>query len=167
MILRMLYRGGSRIFFRRGCTRLLLYFNANKPHSILQNTNCIRKPQVISGEGAHPLHPPPRSAPALEHINKCVFAHNDLETNHVVLEKRDDQVLHPVIIDFGKSVAFSKANNPVPKPAHLKGKYKNSYIAPEPVDGPGKPSIESDVYLLAFMIQSVNTILKFKNTACG
>ena len=29
----------------------------------LQNTSCIRKPQVISGRGAHPLHPPPRSAP--------------------------------------------------------------------------------------------------------
>ena len=28
-----LSRGGSRIFFRRGCTRLLLYFNTNKPHS--------------------------------------------------------------------------------------------------------------------------------------
>ena len=29
----------------------------------LQNTKCIRKPQVISGGGgAHPLHPPPRSA---------------------------------------------------------------------------------------------------------
>ena len=60
-------RGGSRIFFRRGCTRLLLYFNTNKPHSFfLQNTSCIRKPQVISrggGKGAHPLHPPPRSGP--------------------------------------------------------------------------------------------------------
>ena len=30
----------------------------------LQNTSCIRKPHVISGGGAHPLHPPPRSAPA-------------------------------------------------------------------------------------------------------
>ena len=60
-------RGGSRIFFTRGCTRLLLYFNTNKPHSFLfflQNTSCIRKPQVISGGDAHPLHPPPRSAPA-------------------------------------------------------------------------------------------------------
>ena len=30
----------------------------------LQDTSCIRKPQVISrgGGGAHPLHPPPRSA---------------------------------------------------------------------------------------------------------
>ena len=27
-------------------------------------TVLIRKPQVISGGGAHPLHPPPRSAPA-------------------------------------------------------------------------------------------------------
>ena len=59
-------RGGSRIFFRRGCTRLLLYFNTNKPQFFLHNTSCIRKPQVISGGrgGAHPLHPPPRSAPA-------------------------------------------------------------------------------------------------------
>ena len=49
------YRGGSRIFFRRGCSRLLLYFNTNKPFGFffLQNTSCIciRKPQVISGGG--------------------------------------------------------------------------------------------------------------------
>ena len=59
-------RGGSRILFRRGCTHLLLYFNTNKPPTFffLQNTNCIRKPQVISGGGgAQPLHPPPRSTP--------------------------------------------------------------------------------------------------------
>ena len=31
----------------------------------LQNTSCIRKPQVISWRGAHPLHPPPRSAPGV------------------------------------------------------------------------------------------------------
>ena len=32
----------------------------------LQNTSCIRKPQVISGGGgAHPLHPPPRTAPVI------------------------------------------------------------------------------------------------------
>ena len=64
-LLLTMFRGGSRIFFRRGCTRLLLYFNTNKPHSVffLQNTSYIRKPQVISRRGAHPLHPPPRSAP--------------------------------------------------------------------------------------------------------
>ena len=59
-------QGRIQDFFRRGRTRLLLYFNTNKPHSFffLQNTSCIRKPQVISGGGGvHPLHPPPRSAP--------------------------------------------------------------------------------------------------------
>ena len=63
------YRGGSRIFFRRGCTRLLLQFNTNKPHSfffcripvVLENLRSSRK----EGGGAHPLHPPPRSAPGL------------------------------------------------------------------------------------------------------
>ena len=39
--------------------------NTNKPHTFLQSTSCIRKPQVISGKGAHPLHPPSRSAPAV------------------------------------------------------------------------------------------------------
>ena len=58
-------RGGSRILFRRGCTRLLLYFNTNRPHIFFfwQKTSCIRKPQVISGGGGRtpctlPLDPP-------------------------------------------------------------------------------------------------------------
>ena len=56
--------------FRRGCTRVLVYFNTNKPHSFfLQNTSCIRKPQVISGGGrvrtpcTLPLDPPLNSVP--------------------------------------------------------------------------------------------------------
>ena len=60
-------RGGSRIFFRRGCTRPLLYFNTNKPHSFFFG----RIPVVLEhrrssqgGRGGAPLHPPPRSAPA-------------------------------------------------------------------------------------------------------
>ena len=63
-------------FFRRGCTSLLLYFNTNKSHSFfLQNTSCIRKPQVISRRGggdAHPLHPPPISAPACSSSRVCL-----------------------------------------------------------------------------------------------
>ena len=57
-------QGRIQDFFRKGCTCLLLYFNTNKPHSFfLQNTSCIRKPQVISGRGgcappAPPLDPP-------------------------------------------------------------------------------------------------------------
>ena len=74
------YRDESRIFFRRGCTDLLLYFNTNKPHSFffLQNTSCIRKPQVISGRGAtHPLHPPPRSAPVLSLLTTARLTWNE------------------------------------------------------------------------------------------
>ena len=37
-----------------------VYFNTNKPHSFfLQNTSCIRKPQVISGGGGAPPAPSP------------------------------------------------------------------------------------------------------------
>ena len=76
--------------------------------------------------------------------------HNDLKCNNVVLEKREDQLLHPIIVDFGKSVAFTKAKIAIPKPSHLKGHYKNSYIALELVDGMGKPSVERDVYSLTY-----------------
>ena len=55
-------RGGSRIFFRRGCTRLLLYFNTNKPHGFF-----CRIPVVLenrrSSQGGGGVRPPPRSAP--------------------------------------------------------------------------------------------------------
>ena len=63
------FRGGSRIFFRRGCTLVSCSTSTPINHivfSFLQNTSCIRKPQVISGgEGVHPLSPPPRSTPAV------------------------------------------------------------------------------------------------------
>ena len=60
------HRGGSRIFFRRGCTRLLLYFNSNKPHSFfLAEYQLYQKTagHLRGWGGSHPLHPPPRSAP--------------------------------------------------------------------------------------------------------
>ena len=58
-------RGGSRIFFRRGCTRLLLYFNTNKPHSfffcgipvVLENRRSSREGGVRT-PCTLPLDPP-------------------------------------------------------------------------------------------------------------
>ena len=51
--------------------RLLLYFNTNKPHSffcripvVLENR---RSSRGGGGGAAHPLHPPPRSAPESRH----------------------------------------------------------------------------------------------------
>ena len=54
-------------FFRRGCTPLLLYFNTNKPHFFFCRIPVVlenRRSSRGGGWGAHPLHPPPRSAPA-------------------------------------------------------------------------------------------------------
>ena len=63
------FRGGSRIFFRRGCTRLLLYFNTNNPHFFFGRIPVVlenqRSSQGGGGAGAYPLHPPPRSAPEI------------------------------------------------------------------------------------------------------
>jgi len=103
------------------------------------------------------------TADALNHVHRCGYAHNDLKSNNVVLEKREDERLHPVIIDFGKSVLLIKAKNPPAKPMHVRGQYKDSYIAPELVDGTGKPSIKSDIYALSFMIKSVYRLLHFRN----
>ena len=62
----MLAQGRIQDFFRRGCTRLLLYFNTNKPHSFFFG----RIPVVLENRrssqgrgGCAPPHPPPRSAP--------------------------------------------------------------------------------------------------------
>lgn len=102
---------------------------------------------------------------ALDHIHSCGYAHNDLKSNNVVLEKREDERLHCVIIDFGNSVMLCKARNPPPKPAHLRAHYKDSYIAPELIDGTGKPSIKSDIYALAFLVKTVYNISRFCNVA--
>ena len=61
--------------------RLLLYFNTNKPHScffFLQNTSCIRKPQVISGgvrtSCTLPLDPPlPSVVPCSSLLSRRLF----------------------------------------------------------------------------------------------
>ena len=74
-------RGGSRIFFWRGCTTTSIPIN----HILflLQNTSCIRKPQVILEAGvgggvggAHPLHPPLRPAPGLYLSDRCCIWEN-------------------------------------------------------------------------------------------
>lgn len=41
------------------------------------------------------------------------------------------------------------------KPSHLKGHYNNICTAQKLVDGTGRPSIESDVYSLDYLINTV------------
>ena len=61
-------QGRIQDFFLGGCALVSCATSTPINHIVfhfLQNTSCIRKPQVIrGGGGAHPLHPPPRSAPA-------------------------------------------------------------------------------------------------------
>ena len=59
--------GADPVFFLGGGALVSCSSSTPINHIVffLQNTSCIRKPQVISGGGGdeHPLHPPPRSAP--------------------------------------------------------------------------------------------------------
>ena len=100
-------------------------------------------------------------------MHRCGYAHNDLRADNIVLERGEDERLHPVIIDFGKSVAFSEAKNPPPKPEHLKSMYKDSYIAPELVNDTGKPSVTSDVYSLAFLVKKTLWNVEFLEHCCS
>ena len=87
---------------------LVLKFHGNGDESLAVNKAAKNKIVSVKRDWNRIFYD---TADALEHIHKCGFANNDLKTSHVVvLEKRDHQVLHPVITDFGKSVAFSKAN---------------------------------------------------------
>ena len=61
----------------------------------------------------------------------------------------------PVIVEFGKSDVFCKNKNAVPKPLHKKGHYKNNCIASKLVDWTERPSVESDVYFLDYLINTV------------
>ena len=51
----------------------------------MQNTSCIRKPQVISEGGAHPLHPLPRSAPVEDRSPRFLeLSENKLPTDRAL-----------------------------------------------------------------------------------
>ena len=70
-------QGRIQDFFRRGCTRLLLYFSTNKPYFFFCRISVvIENRRVISrgggGGSAQPLHPPPGSASAQDLILRSV-----------------------------------------------------------------------------------------------
>ena len=53
------FGGGSRVFFRRGCTRLLLYFNTNKPHTFFCRIPVVLENRRSSQGGCAPPAPSP------------------------------------------------------------------------------------------------------------
>ena len=94
-----IFRGGSRIFFRRVCTRLLLYFNTNKPHSFFFGRipvvleNCRSSP---GKGGAHPQHPPPRSTPDMYWVFDFACLNIAIFCNHEKSQIKDPRNKVPI-----------------------------------------------------------------------
>ena len=57
--------------------------------------------------------------------------------------------------------SYDAWKKPNAKPVCMRGNYKNSYIAPELIDGTCKPSVKTDIFAFCFMIKSVYRLLKF------
>ena len=74
VVLNLLLRGGSRIFFRRGCTRLLLYFNTNKPHTTHNN-------YFSMSSRSH------RKVKPQQHFCKTFLNSSNLESNPILTKK--------------------------------------------------------------------------------
>ena len=99
-------------------------------------------------------------ADAMQHIHHCGYIQNDLKSNNVVFETTESSHPKSVIIYFRKSVLAAKAKKPNAKPLCMGVQYKNSYIAPELINGTCKPSV-TDIFSLCFLIKSVYGLLKF------
>lgn len=97
---------------------------------------------------------------ALDRVHVMGFLHNDLKSNNVVLEKREDHY-NPIIIDFGKA---RKKNNPKPLKVmslekQIKYSKKYPHIAPEIPRGLARQSVQSDVFSLGYMFSSIYDLL--------
>ena len=87
----IVYRGGSRIYLGGGA---LVSCSTTTPvnHIVffLQNTNCIRNLQgTAGGGGAHPLHPPARSAPGSWVLQVFVTSITLRQFSHIVLQQSE------------------------------------------------------------------------------
>lgn len=88
-----------------------------------------------------------RISTTLEYIHSKGYLHNDLESNNVLLERRND-CFRPVIIDFGKSKQIAKVGQ-----SSRNSKIRRAdYIAPEVRNG-FKETTASDVYSLGKMLK--------------
>ena len=86
--------------------------------------------------------------------------HNDLKSNNVVMEQQK-QEWNPVIIDFGKARFFSNPKPVMSLPQANQEEYGKRYphIAPEIVNGSGRQSYASDIYLLSKIFLAVLDLL--------
>ena len=80
----------------------------------------------------------------LHHVHTRQILHNDLKSNNVVVEKRND-MWNPVIIDFGKARFISDPKPRVSLMASSQQSFKRRYphIAPEIVAGSGHRAVRT------------------------
>ena len=108
----LLLQGRIQDFFLGGGTLVSCSTSTPINHIVYLYTSCIRKPQVISGGGAHPLHPPPRSASVLGATTgagllcKTALRGGQFDKNEFIKEMNltDDKVVDfaPLITRFEK-----------------------------------------------------------------
>ena len=98
-----------------------------------------------------------RISTTLEYIHSKGYLHNDLKSNNVLLERRNDS-FRPVIIDFGKSKPIEKERQSS-KNSKLRAA---DYIAPE-VRNDFKETAASDVYSLGKMLEGAVFGRSFSN----
>ena len=93
---------------------------------------------------------------ALQYLHQRGIIHNDLKSDNIVLESRGNDMLSPVIIDFGKACLLKDAMfhrvNKADQPEYMK---KHGHIAPEVIAGQCKQSESSDIFALGFTVAEV------------
>ena len=96
----------------------------------------------------------------LEHVHSKGYLHNDIKSNNIILEKKEEDSYVPYLIYFGKSHLI----NTEPQNA---GRQKRPYLAPEVCNGELQ-STASDIYSVGYMLRSTFRQLQkenFKNVA--
>ena len=97
---------------------------------------------------------------AFDHVHDVSVLHNDLKSDNILLEKRQEK-WNPVIIDFGKARFISKPKQLMSLSSSAQERYRKLYphIATEIVQGTGQQSVASDVFSLGRIALAILDLL--------
>lgn len=96
-------------------------------------------------------------ASAVQYIHAKEILHNDIKSDNIILECRQSDSFHSILIDFGKGCFITDA-----RMYNLTEDQKQIYVnehpqvAPEIHEGQAKQSVHSDMYSLGRVINQVN-----------
>ena len=97
---------------------------------------------------------------ALDHVHEVSVLHNDLKSNNILLEKRQEK-WNPVIIDFGKAGFISKPKPLMSLSSSAQERYRKLYphITTEIMQGTGQQSVASDIFSLGRIALAILDLL--------